>query len=137
MTEYRKLVSAALEAREKAYAPYSGYRVGAALLCADGTVVRGCNIENATYTPTVCAERTAFFKAVSEGKRSFSAIAIVGGSGERQGDFAYPCGVCRQVMREFCTDGFEIVLMNARGEIRILRLPELLPFAFDKSHLAD
>ena len=135
MTEYKKLVSYAVEARKNAYAPYSGYRVGAALLCTDGTVTRGCNIENATYTPTVCAERTAFFKAVSEGKRGFRAIAVVGGSGEGIGDYSYPCGVCRQVMKEFCDPAFEIVLLNGKGEIRILRLSELLPYAFDKGNL--
>ncbi len=137
MTEYKKLVSYALEAREKSYAPYSGYRVGAALLCTDGTVCRGCNIENATYTPTVCAERTAFFKAVSEGKRGFRAIAVVGGSGEGPGDYSYPCGVCRQVMKEFCDPDFEIVLLNGKGEIRILRLSELLPYSFDKNNLSN
>ena len=130
MTEYKKLVSYALEAREKSYAPYSGYRVGAALLCTDGTVTRGCNIENATYTPTVCAERTAFFKAVSEGKRGFRAIAVVGGSGEGIGDYSYPCGVCRQVMSEFCEADFEVILVKSPDEYRVYTLDEILPLQF-------
>ena len=94
----KELIRQALEAREMAYAPYSGFKVGAALLTKEGRVYKGCNIENAGYTPTNCAERTAFFKAVSEGEREFSAIAIVGGKGDLPTDYAYPCGVCRQVM---------------------------------------
>ena len=97
-----ELIRLALEAREMAYAPYSQYRVGAALLTKQGKVYKGCNIENAGYTPTNCAERTAFFKAVSEGEREFEAIAVVGGNAELPKDYAWPCGVCRQVMMEFC-----------------------------------
>ena len=102
--EAKDLCARAVEAMGHAYAPYSGYKVGAALLCADGTVYQGCNIENASYTPTVCAERTAFFKAVYDGHRDFTAIAVCGGKdGVITGAFP-PCGVCRQVMREFCED---------------------------------
>ena len=101
-----KLAELAIEAMAHAYVPYSGYKVGAALLCADGRVYQGCNIENASYSPTVCAERTAFFKAVYDGHRDFTAIAVCGGKdGVITGPFP-PCGVCRQVMREFCRDDF-------------------------------
>ena len=118
-----QLLSLADEARGNAYAPYSGCRVGAALLCADGTVYTGCNIENAAFGPTNCAERTAFFKAVSEGKREFSAIAVVGGDDD--GPFP-PCGVCRQVMAEFCGGDF---LVHLRGGVT-LTLAQLLPHRF-------
>ena len=130
MTE-KQLVALAKDAMRGAYAPYSGYTVGAALLCADGAVYTGCNIENASLTPTVCAERVAIFKAVSDGRRDFSAIAVAGG---RQGSitgFFPPCGVCRQVLREFCCpDTFLVHLGGVGDEIRTLRLGELFPFGF-------
>ena len=108
--DYKDLISQALEARRYAYAPYSHFRVGAALLCADGRVFKGCNIENGAFSPSMCAERTAFAKAISEGYNDFTAIAIVGAPTERKGtDFCTPCGVCRQVMREFCQQDFNIV----------------------------
>lgn len=112
--------------------PYSGFAVGAALLCADGRVFTGCNIENAAYPATNCAERTAIFKAVSEGKTEFRAIAIVGGpKGKEPENFCAPCGVCRQVMAEFCDpETFRIILMNGAGEIREYLLKELLPLGF-------
>lgn len=130
--EPKNLLSMALEARKFAYTPYSGFQVGAALLCKDGTVYTGCNIENAAFGPTNCAERTAFFKAVSEGKRSFSAIAIVGGpSGKEPEDFCPPCGVCRQVMMEFCDpETFKIYLGKADGMVTEYCLKELLPLGF-------
>ncbi len=125
-----KLANLAVEAMGHAYAPYSGYKVGAALLCADGTVYQGCNIENASYTPTVCAERTAFFKAVYDGHREFTAIAVCGGKdGCITGPFP-PCGVCRQVMREFCKDDFLIYLVGDNGSIESVPLAELLPHSF-------
>ena len=124
-----QLVELAKEAMTGAYAPYSGYWVGAALLCADGSVYTGCNIENASYTPTVCAERTAFFKAVSDGKREFSAIAICGGKGGVITGFFPPCGVCRQVMREFCKDDFTVYLIGD-GEVKTRTLADLLPDSF-------
>ena len=125
-----KLCELAISAMEHAYVPYSGYKVGAALLCADGTVYQGCNIENASYSPTNCAERTAFFKAVSEGHRSFSAIAVCGGKdGVLTGAFP-PCGVCRQVMREFCDDDFVIYLVTGNGTHEALTLAQLLPHSF-------
>lgn len=128
------LIRQAMRAREGAYAPYSGYLVGAALLCADGTIYTGCNIESASFSPTCCAERTAFFKAVSEGRRHFTAIAVVGarrGAKAEEIDFFYPCGVCRQVMMEFCDpDAFRI--LTARSETAYLdcTLRELLPHGF-------
>ena len=112
-----------------AYVPYSGYKVGAALLCADGSVYQGCNVENAAYSPTNCAERTAFFKAVYDGHRDFTAIAVCGGkNGVITGAFP-PCGVCRQVMREFCGDDFLIYLVNEKG-FETVTLSDLLPFGF-------
>ncbi len=127
-----ELVKIAMQAMEHAYAPYSGYRVGAALLCADGSVFSGCNIENAAFSPTICAERTAFAKAISEGKREFSAIAVCGGKdGVIAGVFP-PCGVCRQVMGEFCGEDFKVYLAGPEGEIRVRTLGQLLPDSFGK-----
>lgn len=124
------LIQYAIEAMGRAYAPYSGYKVGAALLCADGAVYQGCNIENASYTPTICAERTAFSKAVSEGQREFVAIAICGGKdGVIQGLFP-PCGVCRQVMREFCRDDFLVYMVEPEGKFQTRTLAQLLPDSF-------
>ena len=125
-----ELSQLAIEAMGHAYVPYSGYKVGAALLCADGTVYQGCNIENAAYGPTNCAERTAFFKAVYDGHRDFTDIAVCGGKdGVITGAFP-PCGVCRQVMREFCGDDFRIHMVGAEGTIETVTLAELLPFSF-------
>ena len=124
-----KLIELAKEAMGKAYAPYSGYKVGAALLCADGTVYQGCNIENAAYGPTNCAERTAVFKAVYDGHRDFTAIAVCGGKdGVITGSFP-PCGVCRQVLREFCADDFQIH-MAGKDTYQTVTLAELLPYSF-------
>ena len=124
-----QLIKMAKEAMEYSYSPYSGYRVGAALLCADGSIYTGCNIENAGYSSTVCAERTAFFKAVSEGKKEFTAIAICGGKDGIIAEAFPPCGVCRQVMREFCKDDFEIHLITKDG-IETYTLEQLLPVSF-------
>ncbi len=133
----RQLVELACAAREQAYAPYSGFSVGAALLDADGRIWQGCNIENAAFGPTVCAERVALFKAVSEGVRSFEALAVAGGpAGESIAAFTAPCGVCRQVLREFCSDGFRIILAAPDGETRTFTLGELLPQSFGPSSLA-
>ena len=128
-----KLMALAMDAMEQAYAPYSRCKVGAALLTADGTVYTGCNIENAAFGPTNCAERTAFFKAVSEGKRQFAAIAVCGGKdGAVTGAFP-PCGVCRQVMREFCDDDFLIYLADGHGGCQTLTLSQILPYSFQSS----
>jgi len=130
-TQIKNLICLALEARENAYAPYSGYAVGAALLAADGTVYQGCNIENASYGAANCAERTAFFKAVSEGRREFTAIAITGGKVFCEPvDYAYPCGICRQVMQEFCTKDFQILVAVSEEDFKVFRLEELLPHGF-------
>ncbi|MDE6915413.1 MAG: cytidine deaminase [Lachnospiraceae bacterium] len=134
--ENRELVRLALEARELAYAPYSDYMVGAALLTKQGRVYKGCNIENAAYTPTNCAERTAFFKAVSEGERDFEAIAIVGGHSGAPVDYAYPCGVCRQVMMEFCNpETFRIITAVSEEQYVERTLAELLPEGFGPANL--
>lgn len=127
-----ELMHLATEARKASYSPYSGFKVGAALLGKSGKVYTGCNVENAAYTPTNCAERTAFFKAVSEGEKEFTAIAIVGGKEEQPADFCAPCGICRQVMAEFCDGDFRILLGNA-DNIRVHTLAELLPYSFGKS----
>lgn len=127
----------AIKAMEKAYVPYSGYRVGAALLTKTGEVFIGCNIENASYTPTVCAERTAFFKAVSEGQKEFVKIAVAGGkNGMIAGAFP-PCGVCRQVMSEFCEDDFEILVIQSKEPLRYdtYTLPQLLPLRFSPKYM--
>ena len=127
-----KLCELAKEAMQRAYVPYSGFKVGAALLCKDGTVYQGCNIENAAYGPTNCGERTAFFKAIYDGQREFEAIAVCGGKdGVITGAFP-PCGVCRQVMREFCRDDFVIYMINPDG-YEAVTLAELLPFSFNAS----
>ena len=127
-----KLCELAKEAMMHSYSPYSGYKVGAALLCKDGTVYQGCNIENAAYGPPNCAERTAIFKAVYDGQREFEAIAVCGGKdGVITGAFP-PCGVCRQVMREFCGDDFKILMVGADG-YESLTLSQLLPHSFSPS----
>ncbi len=126
-----ELIRAALKARTMAYAPYSHYAVGAALLTADGEMYCGGNIENASYGVANCAERTAFFKAVSAGEREFAAIAIAGGiEGQEPADYAYPCGVCRQVMQEFCRADFVIYVVKSGNDYRRHRLEELLPWGF-------
>ena len=126
-----ELVEAALDARKTAYVPYSHYAVGAALLTREGKIYTGCNIENASYGATNCAERTAFFKAVSEGKKNFLAIAIAGGmEGEEPAEYAYPCGICRQVMKEFAGNDFRIIVAKSRADYQDYSLKELLPHGF-------
>lgn len=130
------LVNLAIEAREHAYIPYSGFAVGAALLTKDGKVYQGCNIENSAFGPTNCAERTAFFTAVYQGEREFEAIAIVGGKGgEPISELCAPCGVCRQVMREFCKDDFKIHLSKGDGGVVTYTLSDLLPLGFSAEDL--
>ncbi len=133
---YLDLIEKATYARVNAYAPYSGYKVGAALLCSDGTVFKGANIENSAFSETVCAERVAFFNAISKGgdRRDFKAIAIVGGKNNKIIDFASPCGACRQVMREFCSDKFEIILYNGK-DIQVHTLYDMLPYDFSAKNL--
>ena len=132
--EFAELIQKAKEAKEQAYAPYSGFHVGAALLCKDGTIFTGCNIENSAYGPTNCAERTAIFKAVSEGFREFEAIAIISDSKQPTA----PCGVCRQVMAEFCDpDSFFIVVAESESDYEIRTLRKLLPEGFGSENLAN
>lgn len=130
-----ELLRCAVAAREGAYAPYSGYKVGAALLGADGTVYTGCNIENAAYSVTVCAERTALFKAVSSGCRRFCGLAVVGGR-DGLGDFAWPCGVCRQALSEFCPPELPVYVLDGQGRMETHTLGALLPHAFGPGALA-
>ena len=139
MINAKLLVKKAFEAQKRSYAPYSNFNVGAALLGTNGVIYEGCNIENAAFTPTNCGERTAFFKAVSEGQTEFSAIAIVGsinGTSQDEIEYCAPCGVCRQVMMEFCDpDNFEVVLADGKGTFKVLKLKELLPYGFGPANL--
>ncbi len=131
------LIVSAKSMLKRSYMPYSGYSVGAALLCEDGTIFTGCNIENAAFTPTICAERTAFFKAVSEGHRDFLAIAVVGGKNRVAGDTCTPCGVCRQVMMEFCDpERFQVIMAKDTETYRVRSLRELLPDGFGPASLS-
>lgn len=134
----KELIRLAYQAREKAYVPYSDFMVGAALCTAEGKIYLGCNIENASYGATNCAERTAIFKAVSEGEKNFSKIAIVGGKREEKNcTTCFPCGICRQVMCEFCDpDEFTVVLEGEQGEILEYKLRELMPCDFGKEKLS-
>lgn len=132
MTEV-ELIRLAKDAMQHAYAPYSGFKVGAALLTADGKVYPGCNIENAAYTPSNCAERTAFFNAVYAGERDFTAIAVVGGKDGVIEDVFPPCGVCRQVMQEFCGPDFMIYMGRADDSFVAVRLEDFLPYGFSAS----
>ncbi len=129
--DIKGLIKKALEAQKKAYVPYSNFHVGAALLTEDGEVFTGCNIEIASYSPTLCAERTAIFKAVSEGHKKIKAIAVVGDA-----DFTYPCGVCRQVIREFGKDAI-IIVANSEDDYREYKLEELLPHSFGPEDLTE
>lgn len=134
--QIQQLIDQAAGMMQMSYAPYSHYHVGAALLAADGTVYTGCNIENASYTPSICAERTAFSKAVSEGVRQFTAIAIIGGPDGQPTGYASPCGVCRQVMMEFCDpDVFQVIVAMDRDHYVVRTLGEFLPMGFGPSDL--
>lgn len=134
MINEKLLVKKAFEAQKRSYAPYSNFNVGAALLGTNGKIYEGCNIENAAFTPTNCAERTAFFKAISEGQMDFVAIAIVGnknGIKQGEGDYCAPCAVCRQVMAEFCDlDTFKVIMAKDINDYKEYTLGELLPLAF-------
>ena len=133
-----KLIDTAIEQLKFSYTPYSNFKVGAALLTKSGKIYTGCNIENASYTPTNCAERTAFFKAVSEGVRDFQAICIVGGKNGKLTEYTAPCGVCRQVMMEFCNPKtFQIILAVDKERYEIYTLEELMPFGFGPLNLVE
>lgn len=131
---HQELYTLAESARNRAYVPYSHFTVGAALLSKSGKVYLGCNVENAAYGAVMCAERTAFFTAICEGERDFAAIAIAGGREGEAGDVCAPCGICRQVMAEFCASDFEIVL-GPESDIKVYRLDEILPLSFTKDNL--
>lgn len=132
-----EMIELAIEQLKFSYTPYSGFKVGAALLTKGGKFYTGCNIENAAYTPTNCAERTAFFKAVSEGEKEFQAICVVGGKDGVLTEYAAPCGVCRQVMMEFCNpDTFQIILATSKEQYEIFTLKELFPLGFGPENLA-
>lgn len=125
------------EAMKNSYAPYSNYNVGAVLLCENGNIYKGCNIENASYSATNCAERTALFSAVASGERKFEAICVVGGKNGEITDYAMPCGVCRQVLAEFCDADFKVYVGVSEDDIKEYKLCDLLPYSFDKSKLGD
>lgn len=132
MTDYSEIINTALSMREKSYCKYSNFAVGAGLLTKNGSVYSGCNIENGAFSPTICAERVAIFKAVSEGVKEFEAIAIAGGvAGEAPSDYCPPCGVCRQVMSEFCDEDFKVILVKSETEYKIYTLSEIMPLAFN------
>ena len=135
--EKQELIREAIAARKRSYSPYSHFQVGAALLGRSGKVYTGCNIENAAYTPTNCAERTAFFKAISEGEKEFEMIAIVGGPAKSaRTDYCPPCGVCRQVMAEFCDPkAFRVLMARTETDYRECSLEDVLPFGFTKEEL--
>lgn len=133
----RQLISEAINSMKYAYTPYSNFKVGAALLTKSKKIYTGCNIENASYTPTICAERTAFSKAVSEGERDFTAIAIVGGKNGVITDYCPPCGVCRQVMVEFCDPKFVVILAKSEEDYWVYPLMDLLPMGFTPENLED
>ena len=134
----RKLIRTAVRQLSYSYAPYSHFKVGAALLAENGTIYTGCNIENAAYTPTSCAERTAFFKAVSEGVRTFKAICITGGMNGELTDYTAPCVVCRQVMMEFCSpEEFEIILAKGEDDYKMYKLKDLMPLGFGPGNLRE
>ena len=132
----KRLIELALKAREKAYCPYSNFAVGAALLCQDGTIYTGCNIESSAYTPTICAERTAFFKAVSEGKREFICIAVTGGRVDADVlPITTPCGVCRQALYEFCGPSLNVIMAKSEEDFIEASLGELLPYGFGPANI--
>ncbi|MBR6329468.1 MAG: cytidine deaminase [Lachnospiraceae bacterium] len=133
-----KLVTAALEARNNSYSPYSHYRVGAALLTKDGSIFTGCNIENSSYGLTCCAERVALFNAVSKGEREFEALAIAGGAEDEEDElsgYAFPCGACRQVMSEFAGEDLRILVVRSTSDVKEYTLGQLLPESFGASNL--
>ena len=133
----KDLFNIAKDAMKNSYAPYSQYNVAAVLLCKNGNIYKGCNIENASYSLTNCAERTALFSAIANGEKEFEAICIVGGKNGKITDYAMPCGACRQVLAEFCNADFKVFVGVSENDIKEYKLSELLPFSFDKSKLGD
>ncbi|MCL2603033.1 MAG: cytidine deaminase [Defluviitaleaceae bacterium] len=135
MKDYKQLAALAAEAKDRAYAPYSGFHVGAALLCESGRIYIGCNVESAAFPATVCAERTALLKAVSEGERKLKAIAVAGSKSGAEGDYCYPCGVCRQMLNEFAGEDFEVIIAKSADDYRVHKWAEILPFGFGPKDL--
>jgi cytidine deaminase len=133
--DYSKLAQDALDAMEMSYSPYSNFRVGAALLAENGRIYKGCNIESAAYSPTNCAERTALFKAVSEGERSFSAIAVAGAPLGGEPQYCYPCGVCRQMLKEFFSGDCDVIIVKTSDDYKVHKFDEILPFGFGAENL--
>ncbi len=133
----KDLFMLAKESMKNSYSPYSNYNVGASLLCKNGSIYKGCNIENASYSVTICAERTALFSAIANGERNFEAICVVGGKNGEITDYAMPCGVCRQVLAEFCDADFKIYVGISEDNIKEFNLGELIPYSFDKSKLGE
>ena len=133
----KDLFNTAKDAMNQSYAPYSNYNVGAALLCKNGNVYKGCNVENASYSLTNCAERTALFTAIANGENEFEAICIVGGKNGVITDYAMPCGACRQVLSEFCDEDFKVYVGINENDIKEFKLSELTPYSFNKSKLGD
>ncbi len=133
----KDLFNIAKESMKNSYATYSNYNVGAALLCKNGNIYKGCNIENASYSVTNCAERTAIFSAIANGEKEFEAICVVGGKNSEITDYAMPCGVCRQALAEFCNEDFKVYVGKNENDIKEFTLGELLPYSFDKSKLGE
>jgi homotetrameric cytidine deaminase len=133
--DHQKLAAAAVAAKDRAYAPYSGFNVGAALLGESGEVYIGCNVESAAFSATVCAERTALLKAVSEGERRFKAIAVAASKPGEEGDYCYPCGVCRQTLNEFAGESFTVIVAKTADDFRVHQWAEILPFGFGPKDL--
>lgn len=129
--DYITLINKAIAARENAYAPYSHFKVGAAVLMESGKIYTGCNVENSSYGATNCAERSAIFKAASEGERKIIALAVAG----NDCDYIYPCGICRQVIGEFCTDNTEMIMIKNKNDYKTVKFKELMPYMFDKGRL--
>jgi len=132
---YSQLAKAAIEAKEMSYSPYSNFQVGAALLGKSGKVYKGCNIESASYSPTNCAERTALFKAVSEGEKEFVAIAVTGSPKGKDAEYCYPCGVCRQMLKEFANDDMVVIIAKTEDDYRVHSFAEILPYSFGPADL--
>ncbi len=133
----KELIKIAIKSIDNSYAPYSHFSVGAALLCKNGKVFSGCNIENSSFSATNCAERTAFFKAISEGERAFQKIAIIAYKNGEFTDYVSPCGVCRQVMSEFCDGDFEVIMAKSVTDYKICKLSDLLPMSFSSDNLGE
>lgn len=133
----KDLFNTAKDAMNHSYAPYSNYNVGAALLCKNGNVYKGCNVENASYSLTNCAERTALFTAIANGEKEFEAICIVGGKNGVITDYAMPCGACRQVLSEICDENFKVYVGINENDIKEFKLSELIPYSFNKLKLGD